>query len=308
MTDIKTKAAELKTRCLEVMHAMEESDGGGSRANGGMFDHYFDDIPEWFRPFSNLPDHGQLRSNADTLVQEACKELNLDWQAPAGYEGGLANTNPDLAVIKDIRSNLEGWTGQAAANFRTNYLNRFDQFTKNLYTATYVGYQTLAAEAKLWETASRDIHKIADDARSTVDAMIGVSMGQGFKFVLTSLPSVISVATAPSKDLGLTVVKELAGLGSSLTSQEGFAATPASLMQPLKDSIDQLKKDLKDKEQDIEDALRANLGYLTSHPREYVAPEPKEAGAGSAWGMTETDEPGKEQDGEITLGEDNREG
>ena len=49
MTDIKTKAAELKTRCLEVMHAMEETDGGGSRANGGMFDHYFDAVRDTIR-------------------------------------------------------------------------------------------------------------------------------------------------------------------------------------------------------------------------------------------------------------------
>jgi hypothetical protein len=312
MPGIVEKAAKLKQSCLTVMHAMEESDGGGSRAGGGMYDNYFEDIPEWFRPFGDLPDVDQLRSDANTLVQEACKYLDREGEPPPGYNGGIANKNPELAEADTIKSKLAGWTGQAAVNFHDNYLAKFPQYTDNLYTASYVAYQSLAAVAKLWKTADEDIHKICDEAQRTVDAMLSGCLAEGFNFILTSLPSVIEIGSAPDGEIGLTVIKELAGAGSEGFKEVGSAKTPVGMMEPLKKSIDQLKKDLKDKEQDIKDALDANLGYVSAHKKEYVA-------APVAWDLAHSDpekdsernerppeERGQEQEGTETLGDDRR--
>jgi hypothetical protein len=307
MTDsIETKAENLKKSCLRVMHAMEESDGAGSRSGGGMFDHWFEDIPEWFRPFTHLPNHEKMRTQAQTLAQEVCKNLNIDWPVPPGYDGGgPVNTNPDLSYHQAAADNLSGWTGMAASNFKTNFLNKFPYFTKNLYTATYIGFQALQAEARLWETARDDIHKLADDAQHCVDGMIGVSMGKGFNFALTLLPSVINIVSAAETELKMTVIKEAAGKVNPTTFKDAFAPTPASLMQPLKESIDKLKENLKNQEEAIGNALAANTGYLNGHPREYAAPEPQKPGDGSAWGLADTDNRGHEQDGKTTLGDDN---
>lgn len=140
--------------------------------------------------------------------------------------------------------------------------------------------------------------------------MIGVSAGEAFKSALTALGSVIAVKTAAVGDKGLTLIKELAGATEEYAFKEGSALTPAELMEPLKDSVGELEKKLKDKEQEIADGIDENIGYLNSHKREYVA-------APIAWDLAHTDpeseadrnkrpqdERGEEQDGKDTLGED----
>jgi len=304
MGDVLTNANTLRDTCKRVQRALEESDGA-PRTNGSMFDHWFDDIPTWFKPFDDLPDGPKLRADADTMVEEVCKYLNKDWPAPAGYEGGLANVNPELATADTIKGKLSGWTGLAARNFNENYIGKFDQYTKNLYTASYVAYQTLAAEAKLWETAHRDALKLIKACQDSVDGMIGISMGEGFKFALTALTSVISIKQAAAGDTGLTLIKELAGVGKDYANKEGSAMTPAQLMHPLKESVEKLAKDVKAKEQEIENAINENLGYINSHKKEYVA-------GPVAWNLAHSDPDESSgdqgQDGKTTLGDDDHEG
>jgi len=312
MASVSEKAETLKESCKRVQRAMEESDGA-PRPNGSMFDHWFDEIPGWFQPFSDLPDGPALRRHQDTMIEEVCKYLNREWGPPAGYEGGLANVNPELNTVDTIKANLSGWTGLAARNFDTNYLTKFDGYTKNLYTASYVAYQTLAAEAKLWETAHSDAHALLDNAQKVVDGMIGVSASEAFRFALTALGSAITVKQAAAGDRGLTLIKELTSATKDYAFKEGSARTPAELMEPLKDSVSELKKKLKEKEQEIADGIDENIGYLNSHEQEYVA-------APIAWNLAHTDpeseaernkrpadERGQQQEGTDTLGEDNHE-
>jgi hypothetical protein len=306
--DVMSKANHLRQRCKEVMRTLEETDGA-PRPNGSMFDHVFDQIPSWFEPFTLMPDTGRLRMRQNRLVQEACKYLNREWPAPAGFEGGgIVNTNPDLGVISTIDENLQGWEGLAARNFRTNYVQKFDGYTKNLYTATYVGYQSLAAVAKLWETAEADVHKLLDDATKAVDAIIGISLGAALELVTTALPSVISIGSAKAGETGLTVIKEIAGTGTKLPPITAKLMTPVDVVEPLRKAVDKLKSDIKAKESEIGSTMAANLAYINGHPREYTA-------APVAWDVAYTD-PGTDrnggntdgQPGTTTLGTDERTG
>ena len=301
-----------RTACKQAQRALEESDGA-PRPNGSSVDSWFDDMTGWFKPFDDLPDGPALRRHQDTLIEEVCKYLNKDWPAPTGYEGGVANVNPELGAADTASEKLSGWTGLAARNFRENYLEKFDGYTKNLYTATYVAYQTLAVEAKLWETAHRDALNLIKAAKDSVDGMLGVSVGEGFKFALTALTSVITIKQAAVGDKGLTLIKEIAGFGKEGFSKGSTAFTPAQLMPPLKESVDELVKDLKSKEQEIADAINENIRYLNSHEKEYVA-------GPIAWNLAHSDpektedrqerppeERGQEQDGTTSLGDDKHE-
>lgn len=305
MADVVAKANHLRDRCKDVMLALEQTDGA-PRPNGGSFDSYFDEIPGWFRPFNTMPDTARLRMREDRLVQEAAKYLNRDWPAPAGYEGGLANVNPELAVIDTIKENLLGWEGLAARNFRTNYAEKFEGYTRNLYTATYVGYQSVAAVAKLWETADKDVNKLLDDATKAVDAIIGISMGTSLEIVLTLLPSVISIGTAKAGETGLTVIKELAGAGKTAVQTSQKIMTPVQVVQPLKTAVDKLKADVKAKEDEIARTMSANLAYLNAHPDEYAARPVAWNLAASDPGTDQQGHPTDGQSGHDTLGDDER--
>jgi hypothetical protein len=73
-----------------------------------------------------------------------------------------------------------------------------------------------------------------------------------------------------------------------------------SIIEPLKTSINQLKADLKSKEQEIQTALDENTGYINDHAKEYAAPK-------VAWDLAHTDDKGSEQPGTTTLGDDQHE-
>ncbi|NHA00458.1 hypothetical protein G5V59_11435 [Nocardioides sp. W3-2-3] len=222
MSDVVAKANHLRDRCKDVMLALEQTDGA-PRPNGGTFDKLTSTrSPAGSGPSTPCPTLHGCGCARTGWCRRPRSTSTATGRRPRATRAGWPTSTPSLAVIDTIKDNLAGWEGLAARNFRTNYAEKFEGYTRNLYTATYVGYQSVAAVAKaVGDRGQGRQQRLLDDATKAVDAIIGISLGTSLEIVLTLLPSVISIGTAKAGETGLTVIKEARG-----SRQDGRADEP----------------------------------------------------------------------------------
>ncbi|WP_213453863.1 hypothetical protein [Rhizomonospora bruguierae] len=254
---------------------------------------YYANIPELFRPFSELPDpNGYSPLIADyRVILSKLSSGNQDQDPIDGHQTYLAN--PQLDKMQAANSNLLDWTGHAAVAFRSRFLTPFPSLVKNQFIIASVLKAALEAHQAMWASARRDIDALAE---TTIKALDSDPCCDPTKWSVefTIAASIAAVAAVPLAAVteGMSVPLTLTAVGAA--AQVVAAKPPDSIKENKSGStalqiVEEMKKDIKTIEQQITKAeeritmsLAANVSDIGRHPDLFVAARPALANATAA--------------------------
>jgi hypothetical protein len=189
---------------------------------------YFDEIPELFKPFSQMPDPVAYQPIIEDL-RSAMRRLSSGGQnqdpinARENYYA-----NPNLARITTASSYLTEWDGPAAAAFKRYFLDPSPQVSRNQFILTAVCKGAMEAHQAMWHNARNDIDSVVHNALDALEKRECCDKNEWtITFtVIAAVAMVASVPLAPVTVLGATTV---AGVGA--------AATVAAVLPPPEEKV-----------------------------------------------------------------------
>lgn len=244
----------------------------------------YDDIPELFQPFIDMPDPAAFKKLAGD-VEGAMKLLSSGDMFTDPIDGSFYPANAELGKIPGCQATMYVWTGHAAQQFERNFVAPFQSVTCNQFIIAAVLKSALDATRRVWENAQANIDAIAHKTMSALDA--GKPDLDGWTVAFTVASSIATAAiTLMNPELsvadivlsGITAAAPLTALAPSETVDLS-ATTPAGTVSRMREAIAQLAKEIDDAESMIQKGLDNANKILTENRSLFVAPRPELAGA-----------------------------
>lgn len=247
---------------------------------------YFAEVPDWFEPFSKLPDPGSF--------DPAIKALN---DVLGALSSTASNTNPVdrqsfqvndfVETLAPLQEDLRDWTGDAADDFRNNFLVHFASVTANNFKLAAALKSALEAEKVLWEAARRDIDEIAEKTITALDDLHEMSAAE-WDIMWAVVGAAIGVISIPLTG-GLSVAAAVAAGAAGVMSAGAFApddvpSTPFSagessqVIDLMVEAIRKLTRDICTAEAEIAMAVRQANRVLAAHQEQFISRRPALAG------------------------------
>jgi hypothetical protein len=182
---------------------------------------YYRDIPDIFRPFSEMPDPTAYAPLIEDLKVVLRKLSSGDNKDPINGDVYLANIV--LGNITTASDYLEDWTGKAAVTFKQNFLDTFPPVVRNQFILASVLKAGLEAHMSMWAKARDDVDKIA---HTTMDALDNAACcdKNAWTVSFTVVASVAAVSAALASG-GTAAPVALTAVGAAA---QVVAATPPS--------------------------------------------------------------------------------
>ena len=132
-------------------------------------DGYYSDVPDLFKPFSQMPDpasYDQMIGDLRAVLHDLSNgETNADpLDVKEIYPAGVTI----LPKMSDADQKLGDWTGAAATAFKRNFLDPFPPICRNQFILVATLKGSLEAYQAMWASARTDIDKLAE---ATIDAL-----------------------------------------------------------------------------------------------------------------------------------------
>jgi hypothetical protein len=251
------------------------------------------DVPHMFVPYFDMPDPAALASYGDT-VRGVAQRLNY---GQSDVKQGIT-ANPQLGAIDEVGGLIKDWYGEAAIEFRKNFLDRWKPITSNQFQLAVVLMCAAQAESAIWTNARQNVTKIADNAVSAMDVLSQHQFcgnGDGkLGFSLTVLSSIGAVAGATLAEVGsggtatlaLAIVAEVASSAGAYPYKQPEKGTlsgssPSMVLKNVQDALDKLKQQIIEGEGHVKEATHSALEIVTSKSSSklVVAPRPELANA-----------------------------
>lgn len=183
------------------------------------------DIPGLFQPYANLPDPQDYQygiTTLDQIMKTICAGgTRQPDQLTMGYSANFAISGLGSAAS----GRLSGWKGNAATNFKTNFLGQFSLRAENLFVLAGVLKGGLQAEQSMWTQARANITGIAT---GTLDALDNIgTCGQGNWTVGLTMASSIAQILAAIESDGASLFLTAVGAATQIA-----AAVPGTPSQP----------------------------------------------------------------------------
>jgi hypothetical protein len=177
--NLMAKAEEIRRRAIaQTLHELREQNDGESNdpsrdpAVIARVEAAFDDVPGLFAPFTRTPDPAAFDGPIDALKlamgRLSCGDRSTD---PISTNGTVYPANPELAKITSAAADVFGWSGAAAQEFKTGYLDPFPAVVSNQFTLTAAVKAALEAEKAIWLKTREDIWKLADNTCKRIESL-----------------------------------------------------------------------------------------------------------------------------------------
>ncbi|MGJ7908271.1 hypothetical protein ACOQFL_17550 [Actinopolyspora sp. H202] len=153
------RAKEIEQRAAEVEydHKVNTADQGGPSGSKGVnyqeIQRKYEGVAvPHFEPFFDIPDPGSYDAPI-TALGRAMEQLSSG-EMKDPINGGNIKANPDLTRIGSAGDTLDSWTGEAADNFKRNFLDPLPAVTKNQFLLLGVLRGALEAEQERWRPST----------------------------------------------------------------------------------------------------------------------------------------------------------
>jgi hypothetical protein len=194
------KAEEIRLKAIDEAIL----DLGGRRHSGSYMqtkrpeiEAMFADIPSQFEPFTMMPDpasfDGPINDLAKALTKLSTGQQNAD---PISTNGRIYPANIVLDKMSGSESYVEDWSGTAASEFKTNFIEPFPSVVRNQFTIVAALKSALEAEKAIWLEARKNIWDIADQTYKRLEVMDDCGKNE-WTMAFTVVASICAVAAVP---------------------------------------------------------------------------------------------------------------
>lgn len=247
----------------------------------------FADIPQLYQSFSGIPDPASFDGAIESLSY-TLRTISSGQDPKDPINGTIYPANAVLDKLSGSESYVENWTGRAAMEFKSHFIDPFPSVVRNQFTLAAVLKSALEAEKEIWANARRDIDKIAHDTLTALERMDDCGKND-WTMTFTVVASVAAVAAVPVTG-GTSLALAITAVGA--TSQVVAAAapedppkiqfsgeSPGAVISQMREAISKLRSEINKQETRISDAMRTTLGLVSGNRDLFVSKRPSLASA-----------------------------
>lgn len=291
-SDLRAKALQIYQKCVHYQEVLEK---GGNQITPEQRQEMaqWPQIPYLFEPFAQLPDpDAGVLANMLTDLRSAMAELSDGQILPAGKEdkhGETVNPVGDFSHM-NVNTDFTGWTGSAAQNFVSNFINPFPVKVQSQFVAVYVLASAIKGYQAVWRNARADAMKIADKTLEALEHHC--HFGGGAAMTLTVISAVAAVGTALVEGpvvpavLVLEVVSAAGGVGGAAAGAGGdkqeldlSGGDAFSIVPKLRAALDKLRVAINQKQDDVYGVISKDFNNLQANTDKLIPAKPELATA-----------------------------
>lgn len=246
----------------------------------------FAGVAELFVPFVDMPDPRDFQSLVESM-NVALGKLAIGGHPNADPSLDLpTRANSELAKMSGSESYLAQWTGRAAEEFKTNFIDPFPATASNQFLLAFVLKWSLVAEQQIWEDGRKEIDKIAEMTIAALEQLpeAGAQAGTILLTVVGAILTVASLWASGGILTGLTVAAAAVAVGGTLSSPEPTETTiegntADAVIASMREAMDTLVTHIATQESFIADLLARVLQMVAADRTAFLAKRPLLAGA-----------------------------
>jgi hypothetical protein len=244
----------------------------------------FADIPDRFQPFAEMPTPTSFDSAINEMAAVLTK-LCSGQQNKDPIDGDLILASPVLDKMSGSESYIENWSGRAAMDFKSKFIDPFPSIVRNQFTMAAVLKAAMEANKAMWAKTRNDIDQIAHKTLEALDHMDDCGSNQwNITFTVVASIAAVGAVAFPPAELALTVVGAAASVAGAAAPDDppsnSFSGESAeAVISSMRDAITKLTQEIGNVEHKISGALDNVHRVLTGNRSLFVSPRPALADA-----------------------------
>ncbi|MBW6436480.1 hypothetical protein KZ829_22315 [Actinoplanes hulinensis] len=242
-------------------------------------------IPRLFAPFLDIPSASDLEPSQKALVDSANLIRTVQ---RSGNPGKLSEpANLALSAIESAGDSLLAWTGDAAREFKRDYLNPMPIRLTAQQEMVLLCAELVARERAIWEETANSVAEIVNRGIDAVDFLMSEMHKAVLPITLTvvaGIATIAAAATGPGASIALRLVlagaDAAAGIGGETVPEEEklqmtlHAASASEVIVELNRAVTALITQIYEAEQTIAQVLYKAAGYIIENREIYVPKRP----------------------------------
>lgn len=241
-----------------------------------------------FEPYTRIPDPQTFNWMIEELGK-AVEGLSSGDGLGNPLHGGHVLANPDLNEMLSAESALDSWNGQAAADFKENFLHPFSSISSNQFHMMVTMKGALEAYQAVCEEARKDIKRIADATVLVLDHARDCNAADWTEFlqVAGAVAAVGGAAVTTGPGAGFAMIGAFAAIGGAAQAhvQRGESSsvsvsgdTVAAVIESMRNSVDTLTAEIAATQKRITDAVLKSTTLVQEKHDYFAFPKPQFAG------------------------------
>ncbi|MGX7669807.1 hypothetical protein [Plantactinospora sp. DSM 117369] len=217
------RQAAIKTACEQAaIPPRQEDQSGQQKLDVSAIEAAFAGVPAMFYPFLDMPRPNNfdsifldLRASATVLMTtQNSPQPDLELTAP---------NNNKFSGVTTVGDNLASWSGAAAREFKSQYLDKLPAQQASQFNAVVTCMKLIQQEKAIWTEARKNVADIVNQAIDVLENMPNRCSKDNWTVAFTVVAAVAGIAAVPlgvatagtGVLVGLAVVDKVAG-GASL--------------------------------------------------------------------------------------------
>ncbi len=245
-------------------------------------------VPGQFDPFSKMPNPGDYDA-AIGMFKRGLEALSngQENRDPISTNGSVYLANPQLTKLSGAESYIEGWTGKAAMEFKSNFIDPFPAVVRNQFIVVAALKAALEAEQAMWKKAREDVDKIAHDTLTAL-ANMGESGKNEWTMAFTVVASVAAVgATLVAPGVGVIAITAIGSASQVVAAAapddppklQVSGEHPDQVLRAMGDCLRRLQEEIDNTDRKIANAVMSINGSIHAERDAFVSKRPALAGA-----------------------------
>lgn len=261
---------------------------GGVSFDPADFEAKYQDLPGILARFDEIPqydDFAEMIGGSESLVEKLSRGMPPEGE----YGEGLPSyANPALDLFDNVGTYVGHWQGQAAENFREQFLNHANTYSQNQFLVATVLRGALYCEREIWHNAALSIRSACEETMKALEDYDGGGLNAAW--TLGVLGTVIGATTAVG---GVAFVTAALGVFSSAATADASANSVESMIDELRGAITKVESDVFTEEEKLIGILENNYDYVHARRREDFTGQP------GAWDLVDINPAGARGPGAI---------
>jgi hypothetical protein len=291
--ELMRKAQEIKEAAVQL--DLKWSENGAAGSTESLFEKYAGLIDPKLEPFTRIPDPKSF----DWMVDELSKAVEC-LSAGAGHDdplsGKLVLANPKLDKVASAASELASWTGQAADEFKVNFLDPFPSISTNQFFLLVTMRGAIDAHRAACKAAWDDILSISDRTLNSLDNADNCDKNDWTIFLsVTASIAAVGGAAIATDGIALAVLGAASSVGSTVQAiveeerpVDIGGESAEQIIESMRTAVDTLTAEIRKTEQRITKAVTESTSLVYVKKDRFVSPWPQLAGIPSERITTDT--------------------